>query len=133
GPSSFSASRDGGMPLRWDARRGESPATGLPAAAGVALDGLGAADRELFLLRLARSREDLFGPLARLYGDHPSYPAFVEDLLQVLAEGWAARPADLRQLDLRRDLEPDWFLRERNVGYVFYVDRFAGSIAGVAE
>ncbi len=121
------------MPLHWDARQNESPATGVPAAVGVTLDGLDAADRELFLLRLARSREDLFGPLARLYGDHPSYPAFVEDLPRVLAEGWAARPADLRQLDLRRDLEPDWFLRERNVGYVFYVDRFAGSIAGVVE
>ena len=64
-------------------------------------------------MRLARSREDLFGPLARLYGDLPEYARFADDLIGVLAEGWAARPADLRRLDLQRDLEPDWFLRPR--------------------
>ena len=106
------------------------PEAGLPARAASALAGLAPNESELFTLRLDRSRSDLLDPLARLYGERTDYAAFVDDLVAVLAEGWAARPADLRHLDLRRDLEPDWFLRQTMVGYVFYVDRFAGSIRG---
>jgi amylosucrase len=105
----------------------------LPPAAEAALAPLDPHDREVFALRFARSRDDLFGPLRRLYGDHPGYGDFVDALVAALAEGWAARPEPLRRLDLRRDLEPDWFLRETNVGYVFYIDRFAGTIPGVVE
>ncbi|MCB1500854.1 MAG: alpha-amylase family protein [Bauldia sp.] len=108
------------------------PEAGLPARAASALAGLAPNESELFTLRLDRSRSDLLDPLARLYGERTDYAAFVDDLVAVLAEGWAARPADLRHLDLRRDLEPDWFLRQTMVGYVFYVDRFAGTIPDVA-
>ena len=40
---------------------------------------------------------------------------------------------ELRRLDLQRDLEADWFLRETMVGYAFYIDRFAGTIPGVVD
>ncbi|HEY9376772.1 MAG TPA: alpha-amylase family protein, partial [Jiangellaceae bacterium] len=39
------------------------------------------------------------------------------------------RPADLRELDRRREVDPHWFQRERMVGYVCYVDRFCGTMA----
>jgi hypothetical protein len=42
-------------------------------------------------------------------------------------------PDDLKWLDLRRDLEPDWFQRPDMAGYVFYIDRFAGDLKGVLE
>jgi amylosucrase len=32
---------------------------------------------------------------------------------------------------MKRDLEPDWFQRPDMVGYVFYIDRFAGDLTGV--
>jgi amylosucrase len=108
-------------------------ADGLPKRALSALKPLDRHDRDLFAMRLARSREDLFGPLSRLYGRRDDYAAFADDLVGLLAESWAARPDDLRRLDLRRDLEPDWFLREGMVGYVFYIDRFADTIPGVVE
>jgi amylosucrase len=41
---------------------------------------------------------------------------------------WRARPDDLRLLDLKRDLEPDWFQRPDMAGYVFYIDRFCGHL-----
>ncbi len=50
-----------------------------------------------------------------------------------MRKGWEARPADLRRLDLQRDLEPDWFQRSDRAGYVFYIDRFAGTLPGVLE
>jgi amylosucrase len=90
-------------------------------------------DAEIFALRLARSRDDLFGMLDRLYGTHPDYARFTARLTAALERAWAVRPRDLKRLDLARDLEPDWFQRPRMAGYVFYIDRFAGTLTGVLE
>lgn len=94
---------------------------------------LTAADEDLFRLRLERSGPDLWPMLEALYGQREDYPAFREALLAALHAAWAARPADLRRLDLRRDLQPDWFQRPDMAGYVFYIDRFAGTLKGVLE
>lgn len=89
--------------------------------------------RELFLLRFGRSERDLFAPLEDLYGAAQGFHAFRQDLVQVLAEAQNQRPAALCALDLKRDLEPDWFMRQDRVGYVFYVDRFNGTLKGVLD
>lgn len=91
------------------------------------------ADDEVFDLRLARSAPDLFPMLDALYGARPDYPTFRDKLVKALRKGWADRPADLKRLDLQRDLEPDWFQRPDMAGYVFYIDRFNGSLQGVLE
>lgn len=91
------------------------------------------AQDDVFDLRLARSADDLWPMLDALYGQHPGYDAFRKHLLFALRKGWNARPADLKRLDLKRDLEPDWFLRPRMAGYVFYIDRFAGNLLGLLD
>jgi amylosucrase len=91
---------------------------------------LSQADRRLFDLRWQRSHADLFRPLQLLYGSNPDLEA---KLKKLLLANWSARPAELKDLDLRRDLQPDWFLSENMVGYVFYVDRFAGNFKGVLD
>ena len=91
------------------------------------------ADDDIFALRLARSAPDLWPMLDALYGAGPGYDGFKAGLTTVLRNAWAARPADLKLLDLRRDLEPDWFLRSDMAGYVFYIDRFAGTLKGVLD
>ncbi|MFZ0097462.1 MAG: alpha-amylase family glycosyl hydrolase, partial [Gemmobacter sp.] len=88
---------------------------------------------EIFALRLERSAGDLWPMLAELYGHLPEYDTFRDSLLTVLGRAWKARPADLRHLDLKRDLEPDWFLRSDRAGYVFYIDRFAGRIPQIID
>ncbi len=90
-----------------------------------------AADEAIFALRLQRSAPDLWPMLDRLYGHRPDYADFSERLLATLRRGWANRPEDLRLLDLKRDLEPDWFQRSEMAGYVLYIDRFAGDLKGV--
>jgi amylosucrase len=91
------------------------------------------ADDEIFDLRLARSAPDLFPMLEAIYGARPDYPAFRERLVKSLRKGWSDRPADLKRLDLQRDLEPDWFQRPGMAGYVFYIDRFNGTLRGILE
>ena len=91
------------------------------------------ADDEIFELRLDRSAPDLWPMLEALYGNHPGYAEFERALLKALRQAWSERPADLKRLDLRRDLEPDWFQRPDMAGYVFYIDRFAGNLRGVLD
>jgi amylosucrase len=90
-------------------------------------------DDEIFDLRLARSAPDLFPMLEALYGARPDYPTFCDRLITTLRRGWTDRPADLKRLDLQRDLEPDWFQRPGMAGYVFYIDRFDGTLSGILD
>ena len=73
-------------------------------------------DDDLFKMRLDRSAGDLWPMLEALYGRHEDFDGFRELLLTVLRKGWLARPADLKRLDLKRDLEPDWFQRPDMAG-----------------
>ena len=90
-------------------------------------------DDDQFAMRLDRSAGDLWPMLEALYGQHPGFDGFRDTLLTALRKGWAARPTDLKRLDLKRDLEPDWFQRPEMAGYVFYIDRFAGTLKGVLD
>ena len=87
-------------------------------------------DLRLFDLRWKRSEHDLLEPLRLLYGHRPEFEAKLKALLLT---HWQQRPADLKDLDLQRDIEPEWFLSEKMVGYVFYVDRFSGTLTGVLD
>lgn len=89
-------------------------------------------DADLFELRWRRAEGDLMAPLSRLYGTRMEPEVLRERLRALLSRKWAERPADLRRLDLERDLTPDWFLGQDMAGYVFYVDRFAGNMADMA-
>ncbi|MEM1100916.1 MAG: alpha-amylase family glycosyl hydrolase [Pseudomonadota bacterium] len=88
-------------------------------------------DTTIYDLRRARSEPDLTPMLERLYGAHPDYARFTRALERMMRRAWDARPADLRLLDLKRDLEPDWFQRPGMAGYAFYVDRFCGTFRDV--
>jgi len=87
----------------------------------------------LFDLRWQRSADDMLDALTRVYGAHVDMAAFTARLHSLLEQKWAARPRDLRDLDLARDIRPDWFLSQEMVGYVFYVDRFAGTLKDVPK
>ncbi len=91
------------------------------------------AAKDIFDLRFDRSHADLWPMLEKLYGGHPAYDEFCQALTAEMRAAWKSRPADLKELDLKRDLEPDWFQRPDMLGYVFYVDRFAGDLNGVHE
>lgn len=71
--------------------------------------------------------------LERLYGPDTRFDTMRADLLAEMRKAWQGRRAALKALDLKRDLEPDWFQSPGMVGYVFYIDRFAGDINGIHE
>lgn len=69
--------------------------------------------------------------LARLYPAQDQ-PALWEQVEAVIHARAAERPAAMQILDAARVADPDWFVRPDMLGYSTYVDRFGGTVAGVA-
>jgi amylosucrase len=86
-----------------------------------------------FAVRFERWFGELRAPLHAVYGADARFPDAWRALLEAIAAAAAARPADLRALDHEREITPDWLHREQAVGYVAYVDKFAGTLSGVRE
>jgi amylosucrase len=104
------------------------------AAARAEIADVDAATWELFSARLRRWWPDVAESLQVLYADGAvDVEALACRLVGIAAQAAARRPEDLRRLDLDRTLRPDWFQEPRMMGYACYVDRFAGTLAGVGE
>src|SRR5262245_36100736 len=86
---------------------------------------------QAFEARLRREWERLFGLLIELYGQRYDFFYHLEQLLSAAAHSWLERPDWLKQLDAAREADPLWFQSQRMVGGVLYVDRFAGTLAGL--
>ena len=97
------------------------------------LAGLAVRRRRRFLERLEASWPDLVVSWAEPYGGHQRAPAALLRLVRVMAQAYRARPSQLRAVDDERSSHPDWFQAPEMIGYVCYVDRFAGTISRVAE
>src|SRR3712207_4301694 len=88
---------------------------------------------DAFAVRFERFFTELRDPLYALYGHDPRFDAAWPRLLRAIAETATERPRELRMLDHEREVTRDWLQREQAVGYVAYVDRFAGTLTGVRE
>jgi amylosucrase len=92
-----------------------------------------AGDDPAFLTRLERFFTELRDPLVGLYGDDPRFPEQWDALIGAIVRTAAAREPELRVLDHEREITADWLQREQAVGYVTYVDLFAGTLGGLRE
>ena len=79
-----------------------------------------------FLARLDLWFPDVHVPISRLYGEQCD--GLVERLVRIALAAAVDRPADLRDVDRRREIDPRWYQHQRMVGYVAYTDRFAGTL-----
>ncbi|MEW1953528.1 alpha-amylase family protein [Terrabacter sp. NPDC080008] len=95
------------------------------------LAGLDPTERETLELRLERWTDDLVAALATLYPEH-DVTALATRLLETAVSGFRDRDPELRRLDQRRLLRPDWLQQPDMFGYACYTERFAGDLRGVA-
>ncbi len=86
-----------------------------------------------FRARLVEHFPALFDCLVRLYGEQYDFFYHLESILGMATRSWLERPEDLRALDARRLSDPTWFASARMLGGMCYVDRFAGTLAGLRE
>lgn len=89
------------------------------------------ADWQQLLDRVDRELPRLESLFRRVYGDTESTGAQLALLLGELATSWQSRPADLKAVDSAREADPHWFLSNRMLGGVLYVDRYARDLDGV--
>jgi amylosucrase len=114
-------------------QQGSSGIDADPVFEAAARERLGIMEGDAFLARLELVSFDIREPLETLYGEVVDVAQLVSDLVGDALDAAAARPAQLRMLDRRREIDPAWFQRSRTIGYVCYADRFAGSLNGVRE
>jgi amylosucrase len=88
-------------------------------------------DQVVFATRLQRYWPDLLTGLTGAYPDHA--PEMANRLVEIAAQNFQQRPADLRLLDLRRHADPQWYQHQQMLGYATYPDLFAGDLKGVAD
>lgn len=96
------------------------------------LTDLPAADRDLYELRRSLYGAEARRALNALYGKRGDAQDWIDRIDRIAAKGFADRPAALKQLDMARVHEADWFQRPRMLGYSAYVDRFAGDLKSLA-
>ncbi|TPF97857.1 amylosucrase [Bifidobacterium sp. UTCIF-39] len=88
-----------------------------------------APDTTIYNERLARHSAELDWLFMELYNDR----AALEDLKAAMADAYAARPDDLKDLDAKREADPDWYKRGDMFGMTMYTDLFAGDLKKLAR
>ena len=98
----------------------------LPSLTAEAVQQLGRSEAVAFLARLETTLLDIYEPLDIVYGE-----PLLGRLVRVALNAAAERPAALRELDRKREIDSNWYQRARMVGYVCYADRFAGKLSAI--
>ncbi|MBB4131160.1 alpha-amylase family protein [Xanthomonas sp. 3075] len=101
--------------------------TALRAAFAAPLD---AQRASALLTRFDRHAPRLLDALHMLYGQRPDYASWLTQWLGALGTRAQQRSSALQQLDTTR--QAGWFGQQHMLGYSAYVDRFAGTLQGVA-
>ncbi|MDQ2694068.1 MAG: alpha-amylase family glycosyl hydrolase [Pseudomonadota bacterium] len=92
-----------------------------------------AADWQVFEERLRREWQRLFGLLVPLYGSQYDFFYHLEQIVASAARYWIDRPRSLKDLDEKREANPQWFQSQKMIGGVLYIDQFAGNLANLKE
>jgi len=86
-----------------------------------------------FLNRLDMNFITIFGIFTELYGYRNDCLDQLVDLIAMLAHNWRDRPKDLKEMDRRRELDSEWYMSNKMVGGVCYVDRYAENLQGIKD
>ena len=90
-------------------------------------------DWRKFKIRLDCQWERLFTYLQALYGWQYDFFYTLERILYSLVDYWLQRPVELKEFDEKRQADPNWFLSEKVVGIVLYVDLFSGNLSKLKD
>ena len=90
-----------------------------------------ARDLRYFYTRLGANFYAIHSLFHRLYGQREDFAQRALDLVNVLATQYIARPDELKQIDIQREQDHNWFLSQEWVGMALYTEGFAGDLKGL--
>jgi len=86
-----------------------------------------------FCTRLGANFYAIHSIFHQLYGDRPDFKKQMLSLVEMLASRYIERTPALRDSDLQREKNYNWFLSQKWVGMALYCDRFANDLKGLRE
>ena len=88
-------------------------------------------DLRNFYTRLGANFYAIHSLFHRLYGHRDDFEDQALRLVSVMASQYIARSSSLKALDIAREHDHQWFLRQEWVGMALYLDGFAGNLQGL--
>ena len=86
-----------------------------------------------FFTRLGANFYTIHHLFHRLYGEREDFSDQMYKLVETLANQYVKRPAILREKDIKREQDHNWFLHQRWVGMALYTSGFSGDLKGLKE
>ncbi|ATX80128.1 amylosucrase [Mariprofundus aestuarium] len=86
-----------------------------------------------FYTRLGANFYAIHSLFEKLYGGRADFTEQMQKLVETLAYQYIARSDALRETDLERESDHNWFLSQKWVGMALYSDGFAGDLKGLKE
>lgn len=96
-------------------------------------DGRSVLNDENFQARLDMNFITIFAIFAELYGYRHDCLDQLVDLILMCGKSWQARDPELRKIDKQREIDPEWYMSNKMLGGVCYVDRYAKNLQGIKE
>jgi len=90
-------------------------------------------DLRHFYTRLGANFYAIHTLFEKLYGDRDDFEQQAQALVEAMAWQYIKRSEKLRQLDLAREKDYNWFLSQKWVGMALYCKGFAGDLNGLRE
>lgn len=90
-------------------------------------------DLRYFYTRLGANFYAIHSLFERLYGDRGDFEEQTQRLVETMARQYVRRPEHLRQQDIDREHDYNWFLSQRWVGMALYCNGFAGDLKGMRK
>ncbi len=90
-------------------------------------------DLRHFYTRLGANFYAIHSLFHHLYGHREDFRQQTIQLTERLARAYIGRPAALKQIDMAREEDHNWFLSQEWVGMALYSDGFAGNLQGLTQ
>ncbi len=84
-----------------------------------------------FYTRLGANFYSIYSLFSVLYSDRPDFNLHAQNLVETMARQYIARADYLKQKDLEREKNHNWFLSQKWVGMALYSDGFAHNLKGL--
>ena len=90
-------------------------------------------DLRHFYTRLGANFYAIHSLFSRLYGHRDDFEEQALRLVETMARQYISRPENLKEIDIEREKDYNWFLNQQWVGMALYSNGFAGDLKGVRE